>query len=403
LALPLLETYAAKGVDKVVANVGEPKRLVFMGGGYGFTLESFFPEKAGKFKDIGLTPGLKPLEKHRDDVTLISNLYNRDVINPHGGSLGYLAGSTNKVSCDQVAAQQFGKFSRYPSLVLTAMGDKSGHGSGAMSLSTSAQGKPMAGIKRPIDLYFELFAGGSQSPKELQRSLKQKRSILDIVSQNGTSMKRRLAKNDQEKLNEYFDSLRDIEVSLQRQAEWAGRPKPKASIKEPDHAISGVDEVKLMLDMVVIALQTDSTRVATYRFPVESILKSLGVSITAHAMSHYKFSPTKRLDSEKRDQKVMELVGYFLDKLKVTKDVDGRSLYETTIVSYGSNLRSAHTTKSPVALFAGGGAKNLKRGEHIVLPGLTNVTNYWHTILQEGGVKISHFNGSEGPISELFG
>jgi len=400
VALPFLETFAsAKQLSAAT-----PKRLVFLGGGFGFTHESFYPTKAGNFSDIELTKGLQPLKKHIKDLTLVSNLHNPHITDPHAGTAGYLAGSKLKISCDQVAAQSLGKNSRFSSLVLTTAGKEGGHGSGGISLSSGAGGKPMAGLKRPIDLYHKLFSGGGQSPETLNKMLAQKRSILDIVSTNASSIKHRVAKHDKEKMEEYFESLRDIELGLKRQAEWADIPKPKAPFDAPSpEGLTGFEEIKVMLDMIIVALQTDSSRIATYRIPTDSLLKSLEISISSHAMSHYRSSASKKADSKKRDQKLMEYYAYFIDRLKDTEDRNGESLYDTTIASYGSNLRTGHTLKSCPALLSGGGTTNLKHGSHIMLPELTNMSNYWLTILQEAGVGIKQFNDSNGTISELLG
>lgn len=397
LSLPFLETFATAKEAKAMA----PKRMVFLGGGFGFTQETFYPTKSGKFSKIGLTEGLKPLENHKDDITMIGNLTNPKINDPHAGTSGYLSGDKFKVSCDQIAANQFGQFSRYASLVLTANGDKAGHGKGGISLSNNNEGKPIAGLKRPIDLYHTLFASGKESPGKLKKMLAEKRSILDVISENGNSMNKRLGKVDQERIEEYFQSVRDIENNLQRQAEWSKVPKPKASFKAPGQEVNGLDEIKLMLDMIVISLQTDSTRVATYRYPIESVLKSLEAGITAHAMSHYKFSESKRAASQKRDHAIMELLAYFIDRLKETKDRDGNSLYDSTIVSYGSNLRTGHDLRGCPAILTGGGAKNIKHGRHVMLPKLTPLSNLWLTLLTEAGVEVEQFGDSKGVLTEI--
>jgi len=190
MALPFLETLASKEDLKAKA----PKRLVFLGGGYGLTEESFYPKKHGKFSDIGITPGLKNMERHINELTMVQGLFNPKVRDPHSGSSGYLAGIKNAISCDQLAAQHFSKHS--------ANGDREGHGKGGLSLSNAANGKPIAGIKRPIDLYHQLFASGKQSSKEINKMLAKKRSILDAVSQNGLSMKKRLSTDDKDKVED---------------------------------------------------------------------------------------------------------------------------------------------------------------------------------------------------------
>ena len=396
LSLPFLESFATAQELKA----GAPKRLVFLGGGYGFTYQSFYPTEAGKFSDIGLTQGLKPLERHMNDLTMVANLHNPHIVDPHAGTAGYLSGAKLRVTCDQVAAAQFND-ARYSSLVLTAIGDRSGHGSGGNSLSCSAAGKPMAGLSRPLDAYQKLFGNVGQSREETEQMIAQKRSVLDVVYSNGASMKNRVSSEDKDRLEEYFDSLREIETGLQRQAKWADVPMPDAPFGAPSQGLSGSEEIKMMMDLIILALQTNSTRVVTYRLPIQSLLESLEITMTAHTLSHYSSSATKRADSEKRDQKLMELFAYFIDRLKATKDANGETLYDTSIVSFGSNIRTGHTLKSCPALLTGGGMENIEHGRHIMLRELTPMSNYWLTILKEAGVRGNQFNDSTGVLSEL--
>jgi len=231
--------------------------------------------------------------------------------------------------------------------------------------------------------------------------LAKRRSILDIVETNASTMQRRIGKEDKERVEEYFDSLRGIEKGLQRQAEWFDKAKPKAPFGEPARGLSGEQEIKLMLDMIVLALQTDSTRVISYRLPVTALIDSLELNITAHAMSHYRASKSKQAKSEVRDQKCMELFAYFIDRLKSTKDVDGSRLFDNCIVSYGTNLRSGHELRGLPAMLTGGGAADIKLGQHIILPEYNSLSNYWLTLLQQAGVKTQQFSDSTGTISEL--
>eukprot|EP00903_Cladosiphon_okamuranus_P004234 g4232.t1 len=396
LSLPFLESFATAKELSTAAS----KRLVFLGGGFGFTHQSFYPTVAGEFSKIGLTQGLKPLERHMNDLTMVANLYNPHVTDPHAGTAGYLSGAKLKVSCDQVAARQFND-ARYRSLVLTARGDSSGHGSGGLSLSCTSEGKPIAGLSRPLDAYQMLFGNGGRSREELERMIAQKRSVLDVIQTNGTSMRNRVSHEDKERLEEYFNSLREIELGLQRQAEWADVPMPEAPFGAPSQGLTGEEEIKLMLDLIIVALQTNSTRVATYRLPIQSLLDSLEININAHTMSHYSSSPTKRADSEKRDQRLMEFFAYFIDRLKETKDSNGQTLYDTTIASYGTNLRTGHSLRDCPALLTGGGAENIKHGRHIMLDELTPMSNYWLTILKEAGVRGDQFNDSTGVLDVM--
>lgn len=411
LSLPFLESFASAQTVQSAA----PKRMIFLGGGFGFTKQTFFPNKAGRFADIGLTEGLKPLQRHINDFTMVSNMTNLGATNPHGGSTSYLTGANvsgtpgkrfyNTISCDQLAAQQLGQQTRYASLVLSAQErdsmQNSGHGNG-LSLSWDSAGNPVAGLNKPIEFYHKIFSSNQDSREELDDRLAKKQSILDIVRANASGMKRKLSSNDNEKLDEYFQGLRQIEQGLQRQAKWANIAKPNAPYGSPGDDVIGEDEVKLMYDMIIIALQTDSTRVVTYRQPVGSVLLSLGLSLKAHSLSHYGFSAERRAASIERDKKCMDLFAHFIDRLKEAQDVDGTRLYDNCIVSYGTNLRSGHELRNVPALLSGGGAKRIKHGRHIILPEEnTPLANYWLTLMQEAGVRVDRFSHSTGNIPQL--
>lgn len=411
LALPFLETFAAPKAALATPS----KRMIFLGGGFGFTKDSFYPTKAGPFEQIGMTEGLSPLERHKNDFTMVSNLTNLGATNPHGGSTSYLTGANvagtpgkrfhNSISCDQIAAQHLGQDTRYASLVLSAKESdglqNSGHGNG-LSLSWDESGNPIPGIERPLDLYHQLFAHAGDSRDELDTRLKKKQSILDLVRIDGSSLKRTLSKGDREKLDEYFTGVRQVEKGLERQAKWADVPKPDAPFQAPSEGINGEEAIHLMYDMMIIALQTGMTNVISYRQPVCSLLSGMGIVIKAHSLSHYGFSDTRILASRERDKKCSALFAHFLDRLKEAKDSDGSRLFDNCIVSYGSNLRSGHELKNVPAILSGGGAKDIKHGRHLVLPKKnTPLANYWLTLMQQAEVPADQFSHSTGPLPEL--
>ena len=411
LALPFLESFASAKA----AAATPPKRMIFLGGGFGFTKDTFYPKEAGTFEKIGMTEGLAPLARHKNDLTMVTNLTNLGASDPHGGSTSYLTGANvagtpgkrfhNSISCDQVAAQHLGKDTRFASLVLSANeadgGSNSGHGAG-LSLSWDESGNPIPGINKPLDLYRQLFAHPGDSRDELDARLKKKQSILDLVRIDGGGMKRSLSNGDREKLDEYFTGVRQVEKGLERQAKWADIPKPQAPFVAPNEGLTGEEAIQLMYDMIIIALQTDATRVVSYRQPVCSLLAPMGVKLKAHSLSHYGFSQPRIEASRERDKKCSELFGHFLDRLKEAKDTDGTRLYDNCIVSYGTNLRSGHELKNLPALLSGGGAKGIKHGRHIVLPQEdTPLANYWLTLLQQAGLKQERFSHSTGIITEL--
>ena len=411
MAVPFLETFASA----TPASTSPPKRFVFLGGGFGFTKQSFYPKKAGEFEKIGLTQGLKPLERHQNEITMVSGMTNLGATNPHGGSLSYLTGANvsgtpgkrfhNSISCDQVIAEYIGKKTRFASLTLSAFekdgGQNSGHGKG-LSLSWDQAGNPIPGFNAPLDLYRTLFAQKGDSNEELMERLKKKKSILDIVKTDVFAMKGKLSKRDVRKLGEYFQGVRQIELGLYRQAAWSKVAKPEAPFIMPTEVMTGEEEIKLMYDMVIVALQTDSTRVVTYRQPVCRLLEGMELRIKAHSLSHYGFSQARRLESEQRDQKCMDLFAHFIDRLKEAHDIDGSRLFDNCIVSYGTNLRSGHELKNVPALLSGGGAKGIGLGQHIALPGKDRpLANYWLTLMQQADLPVESFSHSTGNIPEL--
>jgi hypothetical protein len=409
MAVPFLESFAAPTAGT------PPKRVIFLGGGFGFTKDTFYPKQAGRFADIGLTEGLSPLKAHQNDISMVANLTNHGATNPHGGSVSYLTGANvagtpgkrfhNSISCDQILANHLGKNTRYSSLTLSAKevdgGSNSGHGAG-LSLAWDNDGKPIPGIERPIDLYYTLFANPKDSREALGKRLQKKQSILDLMRLDTKAMNRKLNKSDKEKLDEYFTGLRHVEKGIERQAKWADIPKPNAPYAAPNEDLKGEDAIRLMYDMMVIALQTDATRIMSYRLPVCDLISGMGIKIKAHSLSHYGFSKPRIAASRERDKKCSALLSHFIDRLKQAKDADGSRLFDNCIVSYGTNLRSGHELKNLPAILTGGGAKKIRRGEHIILPEQdTPLANYWLTIMQQAGLNIDSFSHSTGPVPEL--
>jgi hypothetical protein len=410
LSVPFLESVA-----KANTPPQPPKRIIFLGGGFGFTKDTFYPKEDGTFSEIGLTEGLSPLKRHQNDITMLANLTNLGATDPHGGSVSYLTGANvagtpgkrfhNSISCDQLLAKHLGQNTRFPTLTLSAKevdgGQNSGHGAG-LSLAWDDSGNPVPGINTPIELFFTLFANPNDSREALDARLKKKQSILDIVRLNGSSMKRTLSKGDQEKLDEYFTGVRQVEKGLERQAKWADVPKPEAPFDTPGEGMSGEEAIHMMYDMIIIALQTDATRVVTYRQPVCDLLLGMGIKLKAHSLSHYGFSQPRVEASRQRDIKCTALFAHFLDRLKEAKDTDGSRLYDNCIVSYGTNLRSGHELKNLPAILSGGGAKGIKHGRHITLPEEdTPLANLWLTLMKQAGLEIHKFSHSTGIVSEL--
>jgi hypothetical protein len=163
--------------------------------------------------------------------------------------------------------------------------------------------------------------------------------------------------------------------------------------------LAGEAEVRVMYDLLLAALQTDSTRVVTYRQPISALLSGLGIKVAAHDMSHY--SPGERMiASQRRDAAQSGLLAELMDKLKAAKEPDGSSLFDHTAIAYGSNLRTVHYLDNCPTLLAGGGA-GVKLGQHIVLAKNTPLCNVWLTLLRGIGVQAERHGDSTGVVKEL--
>ena len=204
---------------------------------------------------------------------------------------------------------------------------------------------------------------------------------------------------DVEKLDEYFTGIRDIEVRLGKEESWLDKPKPKAPIPEPKNRPLGDKEISLMYDLMVAAIQTDSTRVLTYRQPIGTLLTSIGETVLPHDMSHY--SPGPRMQaSQHRDKVQSELLAGLLDKLKSTKEANGSSLFDHTSLVFGSNIPSIHYLDNCPTLLAGGGA-GIRMGEHLVLPKGTPLCDVWLTLLHGIGIETERHGDSTGILKQL--
>jgi len=412
IALPALESLGFRRFASAAPVPTPAKRMIFLGFGWGVTKESWFPDSETTGSNYTLPEGLAPLQRHKQDISIVQGLENQFNNEAHWGSTFYLTGAnryaepgqsfSNTISADQVAAGQFGKDTRFTSVQLgSADAEKDGHGPG-LSLAWNRQGKPVAGWNDPVVAFHRSFSDDKTPLAQRQAMLKQHRSILDTVLIEAKSVGRGLSKSDTDKLDEYFQSIRDIETRIAKEEQWLDVPKtqPADPVTEPTGEIEGYEEVKLMYDLIVAALQVDATRVLTYRQAGgTSFIRSLGATITGHNMSHY--SPGMRQEvSELRDRKQSELLAGLLDKLKATKEADGSTLFDNVALSYGSNINSIHYLTNCPSLVSGGGA-GIKLGEHIVKEKGTPLCNLWLTLLNGCGVQVDSHGDSNGVINEL--
>ncbi|MGB0373258.1 MAG: DUF1552 domain-containing protein [Opitutales bacterium] len=409
IALPYLEAMTPLSAASTVAHGGIPKRLAFLSIPFGVTEETWFP-KTGPGA-LELSEGLMPLLRHREKVSVISNLTNKFLPNTvHSGNTTFLTCANlrrdpkirflNSVSVDQVAAQHLGESTRFSSLELSAR-KEGGMGPG-LSLSWDHTGKPMPAHTSPIEIFNALFGSAGQSVEQLKANLNQKRSILDILTDDISMLKRYVSKSDTERIEEYTTTVRQIEQKLEKEEHWAAQPKPTAPFDMPSQPLGGSEEVKIYLDLMVAALQTDSTRVISYRQPLNALIRELGSSLGTHQVSHYKGFDTRTDVSKKKDILQSELLAYFIDRLETTKEIDGSSLLDHTLVAYGTGIRAVHTQKDVPIVVAGGRAMGIKQGQHLVYEsGETPLANLWLTMLKAADVPANGFADSTDTLDAM--
>ena len=412
IALPVLESLGFRRFTSA-ATVPLPKRLIFLSFGWGTTESTWYPDIKKPGPDYELPKGLAPLARHKADFSVVQGLWNKYSNEGHWGSTMWLTGAnryaqagqsfSNGVSADQVAAERLGMDTRFSSLHFNGTeGDmgQSGHGPG-LSLAWDVRGKPVPGLNGPLAAYRRLFAKDN-TPVDRQRALlAEKRSVLDAVLDNAKTLQRGLSTADNTKVAEYFQSIRDIETRLSKDEQWIGVPHPDAPLTEPKPGITGRGEIALMYDIMIAAMQTDSSRVFTYRQPVWSLLTSLDIKVFPHDMSHYHTTLGEKLDaSQRRDIAQSELLAGFLDKLKGTREADGSRLFDNIALAYGSNIRTGHELSNCPTILTGGAA-GLKLGHSIVAPKDTPLCNAWLTLLHGVGVNVERHGDSSGVLKEI--
>ncbi len=411
IALPALESLGWRA-DAAEKKISPPKRMLFLGMGFGVTQETWYPNPKQTGANYTLPEGLQPLARHQKNFSFIQGLSNKFNTEGHWGSTFWLTGANrygvpgqnfhNSISADQVAAAVLGADTRYSSLHFsTSTGLADGHGPG-LSLAWNAQGKPIAGIDSPGAAFQRLFSEEKSSPAERQALFAQKRSILDAVLVDAKRVKRGITKTDSDKVDEYLESIRDIEMRLSKEEKWSGSPKAKAPLPEPPAGLSGAEQIKAFYDLAVAALQTDSTRIITYRQPVGALLKGLDLKTPcdSHSMSHYTLGLPTGEASQKRDKVQSELLAGLLDRLKSLREPDGSTLFDHTCLVFGGNIRSVHSLDNCPTIVAGGGA-SIRLGEHFVLPRDTPLSNLWLTLLQGVGVSVPRHGDSTGTLPNL--
>lgn len=432
LALPALDAFlprtalaAAAGKPGLTAS-GAPLRMAFCYIPNGVNVGCWTPKGEGASYELNQT--MEPLAELRDSFQVISGLEQKNGFSGPDGAgdharanASILTGARPKktagadihlaISVDQLAAQQMTDATRFASLELSCDGVRrsgacdSGYSCAyQFNLSWRTPTSPVAPESNPRLVFERLFGAGDQGTRQAsyKQRQQQQRSILDFAADEAKLLNQQLGRNDRQKLDEYLTGIREIERRIQK-AEMFGAP-PDPGIDAPAGIPKSFpDHLRLMFDLMALAFQTDSTRVATFSLAYDGsnrTFESIGVSEGHHSLSHHQNDPKKLEKIAKIDAFYAEQFAYFLKKLNSTKDVDGRSILDNSMIVYAGGLSdgNSHRHNNLPVILAGKGGGPLNTGRHLQLKESTPMTNMYVSMLDRMGMPVDHFGDSNGRL-----
>lgn len=420
VSLPLLEAMLPRSAWAGGATPPVPPRMLVAHYGTGMNVREFFPAETGP--DCALPRIVRPLEAFRDKMTIVSGTY-LEHGGGHTGDYTFLTGAEgwtssgikSSLSADQVVAGAIGQETRFPSLQLSIERGTNFGQQGLCTLSWNKNGIPLAAENDPHVLFARLFQVDNEREARVRDARFRRRgSILDYIRSQAKQMQRTVGKADGQKLDEYFNAVREIESQLQRDVDWSQKPKPAPNLDDlGDNSrpftpnAPGFDYPaysRLMFDLIALAFQTDSTRVITYNvrreinggtFPVHQVSKNF------HALTHHNNDPKNLDELAQVDEINMGFWAGFLRRLDAIQQPDGRTLLDHTILAYSSGMGIDHSRdKLPTAVF-GGAALGVKHHTHLKLADNTPLARVWHTLADRMAVHMETLQDSRGVISEL--
>ncbi|MBN9503793.1 MAG: DUF1552 domain-containing protein [Armatimonadetes bacterium] len=431
MALPLLDAMLPlNALAQSAAKAVKPMRMAFMFVPNGISMEHWTPASEGA--GYALPSVLDPIKDLKDDFSILTGL-SQDNAFALGDGPGDHARSTacwltgvhpkktsgadikSGISVDQVAAKAVGGLTPFASLEIgcergAMAGDcDSGYSCAYSSnIAWRSESTPVAKEVNPRLVFERLFGSGDKAGQEQSRARRDlfTQSILDIVMEDATRLKSRLGKRDQGKLDEYFESVRDIEKRIIK-LEQVGRDMALAQASRPTGIPHDYGEhIRLMGDMMVLAFQADLTRICTFMFANDGSNRRypmIGVPEGHHDTSHDGKDPAKLEKKRLIDQYHIDQLGYVLRKLKSIKETDGTML-DNTMVVYGAGISDGdrHNHDNLPILFAGKAGGAFKTGRHVVYKNHTPLNNLYLSMLDRMGVRIESLGNSTGKLAQLW-
>ncbi len=442
MALPWMESMGSAATPGTAATLAEPPlRSVFMYMPNGVCPEHWTP--AGDGENYEITPHLKPLEGLRDDFLLLENLWNAKTVGRNGHwpkvpaflSGGYVERTSGDdldsggTSVDQLAAQRIGDRTLLPSFELglesTRSGiDTAGGGFARMYGSFISWRDPHTPVPKEIvpQLAFDrLFRSNKapvissvnpDDPAVLSALQRDDSSILDIVKDQAKILRKEGSSSDRVRLDEYFESVRSVEqrlaAALRPQKRWINKGKFPLERPGPGIPATRPEHMRLMMDIMVLALWSDTTRIGTFMTADAQTNEDFsflpGVKGGFHSISHHAEEPVRKKQYEACVTWHVEQVAYFLNKLK-SLDEGGKSLLDNSMVMFGHGIKcgNLHLEENlPIAL-AGGGKGTLRGGRRLRFEKKTPLCNLYLSMLHRMGIKEESFGDSTGVLQGLAG
>lgn len=365
ISLPLLNCMADDG------SVAPPRRAAFVYLPNGVNTLDYQITSSGAGYELSRT--LQPLHKLRSHVTPISGLHHPGGLGHHhncqkiwltGGQLGPSA--RNTISVDQQMAAVTSPHTRFHSLEIANKGE---------SLAWTADGIRLPGMSRCRQIFAWLFEEPKNGTDAERRALRRKGSVLDANLEEVRSLERRMGTVDRGRMDQYLTSVRETEIRTRRADAWLDVPRPAiaaADRRRADREVSQTqagDYFRTIYDLIVLAFQTDATRVATFSSGMEGqglAIPELGISQSRHELSHHNGDPGHMEKLTQSDTFSVQQFAYFLQRLHETPDLDGRPLLDSTMSLFGSGMAYGHShgnANLPLVL-AGGKACGVRHGSH---------------------------------------
>jgi len=406
IALPMLDAM----IPAASAQAAPKLRLGFVYIPHGAVYNSWTPATTGS--NFEMSQILASLADYKSQMTVVSDLRNKpaESPDPHAITAGtwlrcVAPEGTNDpedgVSADQIAARFLGGETPFPSLELSTNGANGGSYSSTIAFRTPTQPLPME--HNPRKLYFRMFGQGDTA-EEREAIANETNSLLDLVMDDAASLNRELGASDRVLMGEYLESVREIELQMQKLAEQdlSHMDIPDAPVGVPGNFPAHLD---LMYDLMALAYQADLTRVATFMTDREVSMRTynhIGISDAFHPLSHHQDDPAK-LDRLSRVQAwYASSFARFIDKLATMPDTEG-SVLDNSMILYGSCMANSnlHNNDKVPSVILGNACGRLKSGQHLKYAQDTPLANLMFTILDRAGVELDHFGDSTGLLSEI--